>query len=444
MGYNRIVNSNMSSYAQNYQGFSGGNSRYGRGASMPYGMQSAIPFMNTGNGSTAYEENSFIVKNDCALDVEIDLDPDSKLNVSEEEFELAAGEDNTITVTPGYTLGTYKIKVNARVADSEEKNEKIDTVSVQVRRLGDIDDDCIKISTSTLEFNSLIYESKKYKVYNSCYASGVQLTRGANAVTVQCDAVASAVNPTQSVPYFQTGQQYQRMYQSGYPQAGGMANNYQSYMGAQSCSGNACSMVSGTRVYTRTVSADSSTETLIFEVMPNSQYLPQRKLFDARTQSYGVFNSIANIRDWATQTDARTRVYGRVNVEYSNQYGNTQCMGFPVEIEDMWRLGESIDSLVNWGDTSASPGECVSPNQRENSLNVKGYWEKKMPSTKGAIPDGEFKNGPYTYIAAPPAVTYGPGSNTQITHKVHTTKCFQKMIQTKRMLKQRIVDTLID
>ncbi|MBT7241241.1 MAG: carboxypeptidase regulatory-like domain-containing protein [Candidatus Diapherotrites archaeon] len=405
LGYNRIVNSNMSSYAQGYQGFNRGR--------MPYGMQSSIPFMNQGSGSTAYEENSFTIKNNCALDVEIDLDPDSKLNVSEEEFEISAGDDETITVTPGYTLGSYNIKINAKVADSEEAEERIDTVSVQVRRLGDVDDDCIKISTSTLEFNSLIYESKKYKVYNYCYSSGLQLTRGANAVTVQCDAQTSRVNPTQSAPYFQTGQQYQGLYQTGYPTTGGFGNNYQSYLGGQSCSGNSCSMVSGTRVYSRTVSDDSSTETLIFEVMPNAQYIPQRKLFDARTQSYGLFNSIANIRDWATQTDARTRVYGRINVEYSNQYGSTQCKQFPVEIEDMWRIGESIDSLVNWGDTSASPGECVSQNQRTNSLNVKEYWKGKGGSNPhGAIPGTEYNEDNYTYIASPPAVTYGPASNT--------------------------------
>ena len=78
----------------------------------------------------------------------------------------------------------------------------------------------------------------------------------------------------------------------------------------------------------------------------------------------------------------------------------------------MWRIGESIDSLVNWGDTKASPGECVSQNQRQNSLNVKQIWyDKGIPN--GAVPNSEFNsNGKYTYIASPPAVTYGPGSNT--------------------------------
>jgi hypothetical protein len=246
LGYNRIVNSNMSSYAQQYQGYN--RNSYGGGSSMPYGMSSAIPFMNQGNGSTAYEENSFIIKNNCALDVEIDLDPDSKLTVDEEEFELSAGDDQTVTISPGYTLGNYNIKVNAKVANSEEREERVDTVSVTVRRLGDVDDDCIKISTSTLEFNSLIYESKKYKVFNYCYSSGLQLTRGANAVTVQCDAQPSQINPAQSAPYIQTGSQYQGLYQSAYP-INQTYQNYQSYLGGQSCSSNACSMVSGTRVY---------------------------------------------------------------------------------------------------------------------------------------------------------------------------------------------------
>ncbi len=140
--------------------------------------------------------------------------------------------------------------------------------------------------------------------------------------------------------------------------------------------------------------------------MPSASYIPQRKLFDNKRGSYGLFNSIGDIRQWATETDARTNVYGNINVQYTNQYGSTQCMSFPVEIEDIWRMGESIDSAINWGDPDASPSECVN----KDALNLVKYWETKAGT--GVVPDSEFASGTAKHIAQPPALKIGPAPRT--------------------------------
>ena len=432
LGYNRLANSNMSSrlggYAQQYQGFSN------RG-SMPYGMtQQSLPFMSgnqygagqTGQGqqqtgSTTYEQSAFTIKNSCAVDVEIDLDPDSRINVSEEKFTIGKDSDNTVTVTPGYTLGKYNIVINAKPANSEETKKNIDSVSVLVRRLGDIDNDCIKVNTARISLNSFTYRPERYKVYNYCYDSGVQLPRGNNAVTIQCDAPNMIMQPANmnqmsSVaspqPYFQQGME--GLYGSSYP-LNNAYNSYYDYVMPQGCAGNQCVMVTGTRVYSQNLSegANGTTEEITFEVMPNSSYMPQRRLFNNNTGQYGLFQSLGDIRAWLAETDARTNIYGNINVQYTNQYGQTQCMSFPVEIEDDWRMLESIDSAINWGDPNARPSECVDGDNKTKALDIYSYWLEKG-NNKGAIPDNQYKNsGKYLHIANPPAISIGPAPNAR-------------------------------
>lgn len=428
MGYNRLMGSNLNSqlgaYASQYQGFSN------RGT-MPYGMRQNLPFMSgqMGQGgqygqgqqqasNSSYEQSSFTIKNSCAVDVEIDLDPDSRLNVSEEKFTIGKDSDNTITVTPGYTLGKYKIVVNAKPANTEETKKNIDSVSVLVRKLGDIDRDCIKVNTTKISLNSFIYQPKKYKVYNYCYDSGVQLPRGNNAVTIQCDAPNMIMNPAMmnqmtSVnspqPYLQMGME--GLYGNSYP-TNSSYNTLYDYVMPQGCGGNQCVMVTGTRVFQQNLleGSNGTTEEITFEVMPNSSYMPQRRLFNNNTGQYGLFQSLGDIRAWLTETDARTNIYGNINVQYNNQYGQTQCMSFPVEIEDDWRMLESIDSAINWGDPNAKPSECV---DEKRPLDIYEYWRLRG-NGKGNVPDNEYKNnGSYLHIANPPAVRIGPAPNSQ-------------------------------
>ncbi len=402
MGYNRIINSNLSSYAQTYQGFTNRGQQ-----SMPYGMQQALPFM--GKGGSEYEQDRFIIKNNCAVDVEIDLDPDSRINVNEEKFTISANSDATVTVSPGYTLGKYNVGVNAKIVDSTESHYKVDSVSVTVRRLGEIDSECIKTNVSKLTFNSFLYKAEKYKVYNYCYNSGVMLARN-NAVSIQCDSPTPAQGT--AVPYMQVGME--QIYANQYP----ITNTYQSYnsyLQPQGCGTNSCSFIAGTRTFNyRLLDQSGGVEELTFEVLPSSQYLPQRRLFDSQRNTYGFFQNLADIRQWATETDARTEVYGNLNVQYSNQYGSTQCMSFPITIEDNWRMLESIDSAINWGDPNAKPQECVGSEEKK-ALDIVRYWVERG-NGKGAIPDSEYReNGVYLHLAEPPAVNIGP-SPTNTTY----------------------------
>ncbi len=414
LGYDRLVTSNIGSHMSQYQGF---NSR--SGLSAPFGFNQAIPFTGQ-QQSNIHEQDRFVIKNNCAVDIEIDLDPDSRLSVSEETFVIGRDSDATITVSPGYTLGKYNIGVNAKLANSNDTKRKIDSVSVTVRKLGEMDAECIKVNVTTLNFNSFLYKAEKHKVFNYCYDSGVALDRSNAAVTVQCEAPNAL---TTGIPYFQTGAEFGQLYGQQYPimgQAnplGGTFNSYHDYLrpiGTDIV--NSCPMVAGTRVYDRRIVEQGSgtVEELTFEVLPSAQYLPQRKLFNSQQQSFGIFNSIVDIRQWATETDARTNIYGNLSVRYTNQYGSMQTMSFPIKIEDIWRVGESIDSAVNWGDPSARPEQCVDEDRTNNSLNIRAYWENKG-NTRGAIPDAEYKNSTvYNYIAQPPAVRIGPASQTSL------------------------------
>ncbi|HNV01349.1 MAG TPA: carboxypeptidase-like regulatory domain-containing protein [archaeon] len=410
MGYSRLMTSNISSYAQNYEGFSNRNQSY------PYGMTSAIPFMNSSNSGSAgqqqnyntYEQSSFTIQNNCAIDIEIDLDADSRIGVSEEKFTIGSDSEQTINVNAGYTLGKYKIKVYAKPENTEDTKKKIDEVSVIVRKLGDIDNDCIKLSTSIISLNSFIYTPKQYKVYNYCYDSGVTLPRSNNTVSIQCDgplAATGTMGQTNST-LFQQG--YENMYSSQYP-LNSTYNTYYDYAQSQTCGGNNCSVITGTRVtgYNLTENSSGSVEEIKFEVMPNASYIPQSKLFNSNSGQYGLFQTLGDFRQWATETDSRSNIYGNVNVQYNNQYGQTQCMTFPVDIEDDWRALESIDSAINWGDGSARPEECVSEEESSKSLDIYGYWLERG-NTKGAVPEIEYKSGNYIYYPKIPAVKIGP------------------------------------
>jgi len=416
MGYSSLMGSNygsqMSAYGQNYGGFSNRTSPYGmNGMYLPgmgmggYGM----PNYGAGAGgigtapNTNYQNNSFIVKNNCASDIDIDLDPDSRITVSEEKFTIGKDSDTTITVSPGYVLGKYNIVVNAKATGTEETKKKVGSVSATVRKLGDIDTDCIKTNVKEISLNSFIYQPQKFTVYNYCYDTGVQLTRDNKMASIECSA-PKPVTGTAS-PYLQTGMN--QAYASSYP-LGGSMTSLQQYVQPNGCGIQDCSLITGTRVRNRTVSdgTTGSVESVDFEVMPSAQYLPQRKLFDEQRGTAGLFQNLGDIRQWATETDARTNVYGNLNISYTNQYGSAECISFPITISDIWRIGESIDSAINWGDPKAMPKECQDP----NALNIQAFWKSKNQGSQGEIPDSAYVNDAktvYMFIAEPPALRIG-------------------------------------
>jgi hypothetical protein len=399
LGQSRIMNSNLAANAQNYQGFRN---------TMPYGMTQQLAYMsNTTNQQ--YEQDRFTIKNNCATDVAIDLDPDSRINVSEEKFTISAGSDATIDVSPGYILGRYSVKINGKIEGSEDAEQQIDSLQVTVRRLGDIDNDCIKTNVTKLSFNSFLYEAEQYKIYNHCYNSGVQLNRN-NAVSIKCDAPNITQNfetmnnmPMNNLSYLQRGQE--QLYASQLP-INNQFPTYNSHLG-KGCEGSSCPLIAGTRTVAHRIieNGGTATEEVTFEVMPSSQYMAQRRLFDSQRNVYGLFQNLVDIRQWATETNARTGVYGNLNVSYSNQYGSSQCMSFPITVEDSWRMLESVDSAINWGDPNASPQDCVGSEEKKALDLVYKFG--------GKIPDTEYNTkGTYVYVAEPPAVHVGPAPAT--------------------------------
>ncbi|MEI7960844.1 MAG: carboxypeptidase regulatory-like domain-containing protein [archaeon] len=432
MGYARIQAASSLSTLNGYQGIVNRNSPYNNPYMSNMGMAGAgvsgygsagyglAGYGNTGLGSAsnlggtaAYSQNSFIIKNGCTSDVEIQLEPDSRLTVDEQKFTISADSDKTVVVSPGYVLGKYNIKVNAKLSGSLDTKKSLGDVSVIVRRLGDLDKDCIKTNVTNINLNSFIYKPQKYSVYNYCYDTGTALTRDSSLATVDCSAPQNEYD----IGYFQAGAQ--GAYNQQFPLTA-QDPTYQAYtrqaavqtsgLTANGCPRNSCSLITGTQVRYRTIEdgANGSVERVDFEVMPSTKYIPQMKLFNNQTNSYGLFQNLSSIRTWGTETAARTDVYGNLNISYTNNYGSGQCMQFPITITDTWRMLESIDSAINWGDPTATPKECMEP----DALNIKAQWA----STNGVVPDNEFKlnnNNSYIYFPEPPALRIGPAPSTQ-------------------------------
>ncbi len=396
-----------------------GSSGYGAGYGNTFG--GIGQGMNSGTG-----QGNFTIKNNCAGDVEIQMDVDSRISVGETTFTIAKDSEQNIPVTAGYVLGTYKIKVNGKIVGVDTGKKKVSEVSVKIRRLGDVDTDCISTNMTELNLNSFVQRPQTYAVYNYCYDSGVQLARGNNVATIECSA--PDLYSGASSGYGGYGNAYGGMYGpsayggSGMYGASGMyggyggsglgnstGNYYNTYGGSgitsNGCAVQSCSLVAGTRSRNRTVEYENtrSVEKVEFDIMPSAQYNPQAKLFDNRRGSYGLFQNIGSLRSWMTQTDARMNVYGNLNVSYSNQYGSNQCMTFPLTISNIWGLTESIDSAINWGDPNAKPADC----QNRNALDIYSYWKTRDPANGGAVPEDRYVNDNYIYQAEPAALRIG-------------------------------------
>jgi len=426
LGYSRLMGSNMSAYAGGYQGFTNrsapynmqymggmgmmgyGTSGYGAGYGNGLNSMGNYPGSIAGGGmqNMSYQQNSFIIKNNCQTDIDVDLDPDSRVTISTDKFTLSKDSDETILVDPGYVLGKYKIRINAKPTGTTTSMKNLGDVPVTIRRLGDVDTDCIKTNVTTINLNSFIYKPQKYTAYNYCYDSGVQLSRS-NIASIECSAPQNNLG----LNYFQQGAE--GAYAQQFP-LNGQNQVYNNYIQQNGCQANSCSLITGIRVRQRTTEQgnNGTIEQVDFDVMPSAQYIPQQKLFDNKVGKYGLFQNLSDIRQWATETDARTNVYGNLNISYTNQYGSAECMEFPITITDIWRVGESIDSAVNWGDPTARPKDCQEP----NALNITEFWKNKGGKTyttnkDGVVPDsgdGFNAEGRYIYIAEPPALRIGP------------------------------------
>ncbi len=396
----------MNSALSNYQGFNTSNNyltqMYGSSGLNGYnGLTGNTGYTGStlGASATGYAQSAFTITNNCTSDIEVSLDVDPRITVPESTFAIGAGSDSSVIVQPGYMLGKYSIKVNARIDGTKDAKKKIDSVSVLVRRLGDIDKDCIKTNVTNINLNSFVMKPQKYTAYNYCYDSGVQLARSTVA-SINCSSATGA--GIQNLPYLQVGMEstYGNQYQLGSGSGYNSYNQFSSSNGA--CGIGSCSLITGTNVRQRNITegTNGSIETVDFDVIPNPNYIAQRRLFNNKQGTAGLFQSLSDVRQWATETDARTDVYGNLNINYSNASGMQECMEFPITIADMWRLGESVDSALNWGDPLAKPVDC----QRKDSLDIIAYWTARNPSTGLAAPSAP---SPPSAPSAPSAPSNG-------------------------------------
>lgn len=416
LGYGRLMmsdySSQLSAYGANYGGFTNRSAPYGLNGMTMYGMGMGGGYAggagaNAGSNMASYQQSSFTVKNNCSSDVDVQLDVDSRLTVSEQKFTIGKDEETTVTVQPGYVLGKYTIKVNAKAAGTDDAKKKVSDVPVIVRRLGDVDTDCITTNAKTISFNSFIYKAQKFTAFNSCYDTGVQLTRDNKMVTIECTSpkLAQSFNGqtySGASPYTGYGSTSQYNY-GQYPLSA-------TALQGNGCPASDCSVVSGTRVINRTIDdgTTGSIEKVDFEIMPSTQYMAQSKLFGNNGATAGPFQTIGDFRQWATQSNDRLNITGDLHISYTNMYGSGECMTFPINITDIWRITETLDSAFNWGDPNARPKDC----QRKGALNILDYW-KYRGSSAGAIPDSAYNGSVYVFVAEPSALKIGPAPSQQ-------------------------------
>jgi len=209
-GYNGVGGSGYGygGYDGTGGGYGGTGGGYGMGGTGGYIGGGAYPYPNADlpNQSRYYDmaqsdqwryglgESSFIVKNNCTTAVSIDLDVPSKLRVEEDVFDLEPQSDKVVQVESGYRMGKYTIDVLAKLKGSKDKQQKIESIDVLVRRAMEIDDDCIQLSTDKIKLNNFIGKPVSAKIYNYCYDQGVRLPKAGNVITFQCQVPGQPQN----------------------------------------------------------------------------------------------------------------------------------------------------------------------------------------------------------------------------------------------------------
>ncbi|MFA4856000.1 MAG: hypothetical protein WC634_05460, partial [archaeon] len=409
-------------------------------------------------------ESNFIVKNNCAEAVEVNLDLPSTLRVGEDTFELQPNTDTTVSLESGYRMGKYEIVVNAKAKGSEDKPVKIDSIDVIVKRAGEMDEECIQLSTDKIKLNDFIGKPVKTSIYNYCYDVGVRLPSGGNVIEFNCKVAGQPMNTykfsgeeegttagflanagsvnsnifaqpssyTNQAPgnyggesYVQTGAFGSSAYAQG--NLGSQGYNYStssfpygSNNWAQSQVGgytSGCELIDSVYVTdSRTSGGDDgkTIQTVDFEVKPALNY---RKML-CEFQSQMPFQTIYGLRVMLSQAYYRVFVSSYANVKYYNPFGGTANKYFQVDLEDMWGLGDTADECMYNAGIGGMPIERLQKCREDGTtapitaivnasaldLSTKGYL-------KGFIPQSLFgPNDNYIYTADPIVINIPPAS----------------------------------
>ncbi len=412
-------------------------------------------------------ESSFIVKNNCSSAVEIDLDVPPKIRVDEDNFDLGPDEDMTVTVESGYRMGKYELGVHAKVKDSEDKLQKIDSLDVVVRRAGEMDEECIQLSSTKIKFNNFIGKPVENRIYNYCYDVGVRLPKEGKVIQFRCRVPGQPANtyrfaekeekiaelqaghPPNSAaiasqygynnPFAQPSSHYNQgpnpgLYSPGEGYAptgpwgsaygqGGLAQQGYHYPASQYPYGSSgwanqdvgnyggeCEMIDDVYVTDATTTGDpdgKTIQTVTYEVKPAIQY---RKMM-CQFMGNLPFQTIFGLRAMISEAYYRVEVRASANVRYYNPFGGADTKYFNVTLEDLWGIGDTIDACM----ANAMNQKCqVQGDPRatgetcinKNALNFTG----KFGSTKGFVPQALFVNNIVELIPEPEVMDIAPGS----------------------------------
>jgi hypothetical protein len=385
-------------------------------------------------------ESTFIVKNNCASEVEIDLDLGSRLRVENDKFELKPNEDNSVRVESGYRMGKYDIGVFAKRKGSEDKKQKIDSVDVIVRRQGEIDEECIKLSSTKIKLNDFIGQPVNSEIYNYCYDVGVRLRRGPDVIRFYCKLAGQPMNEyrlereeqfsrisLQTAPYT-PGPNYvqpgpfnqQGMSSQGYIPSG-MGGGAILGLGTY---GNQCDMIDQvipTDTFTSGDNEGRTIETVQYRIRPQLNY---RKMV-CEHMAQTPFQSIFGLRVMLSQAYYRVFVDAAALVSYSNPFGGTTNKYFLVELEDIWGIGDTIDECIHQsGRPPVSLEKMIKCREKGKMAEAKDIVDqavfdltKNFSATKGFIPQSAFsERGIFIYETEPQAIMIPPaGAQDGIT-----------------------------
>jgi len=415
-------------------------------------------------------QNSFIVKNNCASEIEVDIDVPSRLRVKEEKFEIAPNSDKVVVVESGYRMGKYELGVFAGNKGSQDKKQKIDTIDVIVKRAGEMDEECIQLSTNKIKLNSFIGKPVTTSIFNYCYDVGVRLPTAGNVIQFSCKVAGQPMNtykleegqgetislqdpqaatasgyrypfaqpsgtfnqgPTATGMYAQ-GEAYnaQGPWGSAYGQGGLGSQGYMYPQGSYPNGstgwaqaqvggyGGRCELIDSVMVkdaYTKGGDEGKTIQVVEFDVKPAINY--RKMLCQYRSQM--PFQSIFGLRVMLSQAYYRVNVDASANVKYYNPFGGTTNKYFSVTLEDLWGIGDTIDEcLYNAGLGATSLDRLQNCRERgtqataEAVVNKTGLDLTTKGYTKGFVPKDLFgPNGLFFYTADPDILKIPPAGS---------------------------------
>ncbi|MDP2973789.1 MAG: hypothetical protein Q8N60_01945, partial [Candidatus Diapherotrites archaeon] len=449
-GYNPIMNQGMGGYGG--YGGTGYGGTGGYGTSAGYGAGGYLggsTFPNAGFDTSFYSryydqsqdnswrygmgESSFLVKNTCSNAIEIDLDVPSMLRADKDTFSLEPNTDKTVKLEAGYRMGKYTIDVSARLQGSEDKAQKIDSVDVLVRRSGEIDDECIQLSTDQINLSSFIAKPIPVQIFNYCYDLGIKLPKAGRIIDFTCQVPGQPVNVFNfgetgagGAKVAETGEDKEKVLQFAYndimtqpsgfinqgpngtqinPQTGQPYSNeqmlpngtygtayYQQGLAGQGYSspygqypygsngwaypqtygyGGSCPLIKDVYFVSEHTSAldEETGKTLQTVEFEVSPNIEYRKQI-CQYVAQMPFETMYGARASISNARQRANVRASASVHYYNQFGSQDVKYFRVILNDQWGYGETTDECMRQAGITMLPADLLAKCKNRGTENI--------------------------------------------------------------------------